>query len=121
MNFLLSKSNILILIIQIVLGLSPINLASLKPSDISEEELQTISSFNQTFLEYKGTQSGSVVQILIRAVQVSNQTSEHKIQVLLNNSSEFSADSIGPTQKYNVYFHYNDYGYIDGAIIRTIQ
>ena len=83
--------------------------------------MQAISAFNQTFLKYKGTQSGSVVQLLIQAVQASNQTSEHKIQILLNGSSEFSVDSIIATQKYNVYFHYNNNGYIDGSIIRTIQ
>ncbi len=121
MNFLLSKSNIIILIMQVVFGFSSLNLNSLKPKDISEDELQAISSFNQSFLEYKGTQSGSVVHILIRAVQTSNQSSEHKIQVLLNDSYDFSLESIADTQKYNIYFHYNDNGYIDGAIIRTIQ
>ncbi len=124
MNFLLSKSNILIFITQIILGFSLFNFNFTSP-DISDEEKQEISTFNQTFLNYLGSESGSVsgsvIQVLIKTIENSNQTSSHKIQVFLDNSSDFSSDSIIVTNKYNIYFNYDSKGYINGATIYSVQ
>lgn len=124
MNFLLSKSNILILVVQVLLNFSIFNFNFSSP-DISEEEQQEISNFNQTFLNFLSSESdsvsGSVVKVLITTIQESNQNSQHKIQIFLDNSSDFSVDSIIVTNKYNIYFNYNDKGYINGATIYSVQ
>ena len=122
MNFLLSKSNILIFLIQIILGFSiyaPTNINSEKAIEQMAE--QEKAAFNQMFLMYQGNQSGSVVRSLITTIDTSNTNNERKLQLYLNDSQDNILDNIVATQKYNVYFHYDNDGYIDAAMIYNAE
>lgn len=122
MNFLLSKSNILILVMQIFLGFSMYNSVNNNSQNITNQiSEQEKVAFNQMFLMYQGNQSGSVVKSLISNINTSNTTNEHQVKIYLNDSTETSTDDIVPTQKYNIYFHYDNDGYIDAVRINTVQ
>ncbi len=123
MNFLLSKSNILIFLLQIVLGFN-LNFAGSSAISTSNIEMQNAEkeAFNQTFLMYQGQQSGSIIKQLIATIDLSNSQSEHKVEQQLDGNADFTVDDIIVTQKYNVYLHYNsENGFIDSVVINTIN
>lgn len=125
MNFLLSKSNILIMILQIFLGFSIYNTSSnIIDNSTSQMSQQEIALFNKPFLVYQGVQSGATIKSsLIPNINANNANSytPQQISIYLDDNLISSAENIVNMQKYNVYFHYGDNGYIDAVRINTVQ
>lgn len=121
MNFLLSKSSILIMLIQIFLGFSIYDTSS---NVIDNPTAQEIAMFNKPLLIYQGVQSGSTIKSsLIPNITATNANSyaPQHISIYLDDNLISSAENIVNMQKYNVYFHYGDNGYIDAVRINTVQ
>lgn len=124
MNFLLSKSSILIFILQLFLGFSIYNPVNNNTQDVTSQIAeQQKSAFNQTFLIYQGNQSGSVIKQLIETVNSSNANPNVPQQVIiyLDNAEITTSENVVVVQKYNVYLHYGDNGYIDAVRINTVE
>lgn len=127
MNFLLSKSSILIFILQLFLGFSLYtttnNNYDVSQNILNEMSEQEKSAFNQTFLMYQGNQSGSVIKQLIETVNSSNANPDipQQVTIYLDDAEITTSENIAIVQKYNVYLHYGDNGYIDAVRINSVQ
>lgn len=123
MNFLLSKSSILIILLQIILGFN-VNISGRSAIEKSSYETQNLEkeTFNANFTVFQGQQSGSAVKQLIITINHSNEQNEHKVGKQLDDNLNFTENDIIVTEKYNVYLHYNsESGFIDNIVINTIK
>ena len=84
-------------------------------SQMSEQEK---AMFNSRFTAYEGIMRGSNVKSLLNTVSSSNQTSDTKIEVNINNNAvtqnlDNAITQINTSDEYNVSFEYSDEGYIN--------
>ena len=85
-------------------------------------------SFNNTFKDKAGTKSGTAVQWVIDDIIKNNQTNERKIKVIYNETEAVEPSELRSMkrnfdetfEKYELYFEYDENGYIYEAIIEKI-
>ena len=107
---------ILLAILIISLGILIYNQASSVVTDNSMDEV-SISTFNNKFTNYAGSQRGSTVRALVQQVNASNAAAENKskqITVTYNNSITY--DSIDTGAMYKVTIGYSTTGANNGLV-----
>lgn len=109
---------ILLAILLISLGIMIFNQAqdTVNNSGMTQAEITT---FNNKFLKYEGTQKGSVVKSLVNEVIASNADSSNPVVKVNGASGGITTSDIDTTATYTVALEYNSNGRVDNITYST--
>lgn len=104
----------------VLIGVATYGIIAQNPPVEIGTSVSKAEKFNNTYLGYEGTNSGSRVKIVLNNISINNSYNEHEIDVYYNGLMEEAdelKEKISSTQKYTITFYKDIDGYINKAYI----